>query len=177
DTFTLEGGEGRKLRQLKAKALRSGSELEIVPAAGVAPLLPELRAVSDAWLAARDTKEKGFSLGFWSEPYIVKHDLAVIRHDGRIVAFANIWTTGKKLEYSVDLMRHLPDAPAGIMDLLFIGLMERAKADGYKWFNLGMASLSGLPQHWLASHWSSRGVFFFRLAHRLYNFEGLSAFK
>jgi phosphatidylglycerol lysyltransferase len=177
DTFTLEGGEGRKLRQLKAKALRSGSELEIVPAAGVAPLLPELRAVSDAWLAARDTKEKGFSLGFWSEPYIVKHDLAVIRHDGRIVAFANIWTTGKKLEYSVDLMRHLPDAPAGIMDLLFIGLMERAKADGYKWFNLGMAPLSGLPQHRLASHWSRLGAFFFRHADRLYNFEGLRAFK
>lgn len=177
NTFTLEGGEGRKLRQLKAKALRSGSQFEIVPAAKVAAILPDLKDVSDAWLAARDTREKGFSLGFWSDAYMLEHDIAVVRHAGRIVAFANIWKTSTRHEYSVDLMRHRPDAPAGIMDLLFIGLMDEAKAQGFRWFNLGMAPLSGLPQHRLASHWSRLGAFFFRHADRLYNFEGLRAFK
>ncbi len=76
------------------------------------------------------------------------------------MAFANLWTTGQKEEFSIDLMRHLPDAPQGTMDLLLIGLMEHAKANGYRWFNLGMAPLSGLAQHRLASIWSRAGTFF-----------------
>jgi phosphatidylglycerol lysyltransferase len=74
-------------------------------------------------------------------------------------------------------MRHRPDAPQGIMDLLFIGLMQHAKAEGYRWFNLGMAPLSGLSQHRLASLWARFGTFFFRHADRLYKFEGLRLFK
>ncbi len=175
--FTLEGGEGRKLRQTKSKAERSGATLEFVPAEKVDKLIPQLERVSNAWIEERGQREKGFSLGFWSETYLNRCDLAIIRHEGRIVAFANLWTTGQKEEFSIDLMRHLPDAPQGTMDLLLIGLMEHAKANGYRWFNLGMAPLSGLPQHRLASIWSRAGTFFFRHADRLYNFEGLRAFK
>jgi phosphatidylglycerol lysyltransferase len=175
--FTLEGGEGRKLRQTKSKAERSGATLEFVPAEKVDKLIPQLERVSNAWIEERGQREKGFSLGFWSEPYLIRCDLAIVRHEGRIVAFANIWTTGQKEEFSIDLMRHLPDAPQGTMDLLLIGLMEHAKANGYRWFNLGMAPLSGLAQHRLASIWSRAGTFFFRHADRLYNFEGLRAFK
>ena len=141
--FTLEGGEGRKLRQTKSKAERSGATLEFVPAEKVDKLIPQLERVSNAWIEERGQREKGFSLGFWSETYLSRCDLAIIRHEGRIVAFANIWTTGQKEEFSIDLMRHLPDAPQGTMDLLLIGLMEHAKANGYRWFNLGMAPLSG----------------------------------
>jgi phosphatidylglycerol lysyltransferase len=175
--FTLEGGEGRKLRQTYAKMERTGAKLEIVPQAEAHKVLEELRDLSDAWLDARGTTEKGFSLGFWSDAYIVQHDLAVVRHEGRAVAFANIWKTADKGEFSVDLMRHRPDAPQGIMDLLFIGLMQHAKAEGYRWFNLGMAPLSGLSQHRLASLWARFGTFFFRHADRLYKFEGLRLFK
>jgi phosphatidylglycerol lysyltransferase len=177
EKFTLEGGEGRKLRQTKAKAERSGATLEFVAAAKVDRLIPQLERVSSAWIEERGQREKGFSLGFWSEPYLNKCDLAILRHESRIVAFANIWTTGQKEEFSIDLMRHLPDAPQGTMDLLLIGLIEHAKAQGYRWFNLGMAPLSGLSQHRLASIWSRAGMFFFRHADRLYNFEGLRAFK
>ena len=74
-------------------------------------------------------------------------------------------------------MRYRGDAPAGVMDLLFIGLMQHAKEQGYRWFNLGMAPLAGLPQHRLASLWSRAGGLFFRHADRFYNFEGLRLFK
>lgn len=175
--FTLEGGEGRKLRQAKAKAERSGATLELLPTEKVDGLIPQLERISTLWLDDRGQREKGFSLGFWSEPYIKACDLAIIRHEGHIVAFANIWTTDQKEEFSIDLMRHLPSAPQGTMDLLLIGLMEHAQAQGYRWFNLGMAPLSGLSKHRLASIWSRVGTFFFRHADRLYNFEGLRAFK
>lgn len=175
--FTLEGSEGRRLRQAKAKAERSGGAFEIVPAAQVEALLPELEAVSDAWLEEKGNKEKGFSLGFWSPNYVKRYDQAVIRQNGRIVAFANIWRGGDKKEYTVDLMRYLPDGPAGMMDLLFIGLLAQAKSEGYQWFNLGMAPLSGLPRHRLASLWSRIGAFVYRRGDRFYNFEGLRSYK
>lgn len=174
--FTLEGGEGRKLRQAKAKAERSGARVEIVPAAE-AVLMPGIKQVSDAWLAARHQNEKGFSLGFWSDAYLSRFDIAVIRCEGRVAAFANIWRSADFKEYSVDVMRVAPEAPQGAMDLLFISLMERAKAEGYATFNLGMAPLSGLPQHRLAPLWLRLAHGLFRYGERFYRFEGLRAYK
>ena len=175
--FTLVGGEGRKLRQARAKAEKSGAALEIIPAAGVEELLPQLKDVSDAWLADRDQREKGFSLGFWSPSYLTQFDMAVIRLDGRVLAFANIWRGADHHEYSVDLMRARPDAPQGVMDLLFISLMEQAKGEGFRWFNLGMAPLSGLPRHRLAPLWTRLAHIVSRTGDRFYNFEGLRAYK
>lgn len=175
--FTLEGGEGRKLRQARTKAEKSGARLEIVPAENVAALLPDLKVVSDAWLADRHQREKGFSLGFWSETYLGQFDMAVVRLGAQVVAFANIWRGAGNAEYSVDLMRARPDAPQGVMDLLFISLMERAKKDGYQWFNLGMAPLAGLPQHRLAPLWTRLAHLLSRTGDRFYNFEGLRAYK
>ena len=63
--FTLEGGEGRRLRQAKARAEKGGASFSIVPAGEVAPILEELRDISRAWLGHKG-REKGFSLGFWT---------------------------------------------------------------------------------------------------------------
>ncbi len=152
--FTLEGSEFRKLRQAKAHASRAGVSFEIIRADSIPLLLPELKRVSDAWLAQRPGREKGFALGFWSEDYLRRYDHAIVRDNGKIVAFANIWGPTSADEYSVDLMRHTPDAPNGVMDYLFICLLESLKAQGGLWFNLGMAPLSGLPHHRLAPLWS-----------------------
>jgi phosphatidylglycerol lysyltransferase len=176
-SFTLEGGEGRKWRQAKAAAERRGLSFAIVPAERVQAILPLLKEVSDAWLAGRGGAEKGFSLGFWSEAYLSRFDHAIVWQGDRIVAFANIWRAAQGSECSVDLMRHLPDAAAGTMDYLFICLMAAAKAEGFQWFNLGMAPLSGLPQHRLASRWSRLGTLIYRHGDSFYNFEGLRAFK
>ena len=53
--------------------------------------MDQLRAVSDDWLAAKASAEKGFSLGFFDEAYVSRFPVAVIERDGRIQAFANIW--------------------------------------------------------------------------------------
>ncbi len=150
---------------------------EIVPAATVSNFLPALKRVSNAWLAQRGHREKGFSLGFWNEPYLERHDFAVVRHNGRIVAFANVWKSTAAATYSLDLMRHVPDAPDGTMDYLMTRLLEQAQTDGFKWFNLGMAPLSGLSEHRLASRWARLAGLIFRYGDRLYNFEGVRIFK
>ena len=42
---------------------RDGGSFQVVPAKGVPPLMPELRAISEAWLREGTLREKGFSLG------------------------------------------------------------------------------------------------------------------
>ncbi len=64
----------------------------------------------------------------------------------KIVAFTNIFCGFEKEELSADLMRHLPEAPNGVMDYLFVEIMLWGKREGYRWFNLGMAPLSGLEE-------------------------------
>ena len=177
-SFALAGGERKGLRRAMKDVDASGATLEIVPAESVAPLLDTLRTVSDAWLEAKHTREKGFSLGRFDEGYIARFPLALVRNDaGRVVAFANLWTTDTKEELSVDLMRHTADAPHGVMDYLFIRLMLWGRDEGYQWFNFGMAPLSGLERRQLAPLWARSGAWLYRHGEHFYNFQGLRQYK
>lgn len=175
--FTLDGPTAKQLRHAERRATHEGARFEIVRAADVAAILPELRAVSDAWLRAKNQGEKAFSLGRFDDAYIARSDCAVVRVEGRIVAFANIWATPDKSELSVDLMRHADCAPYGTMDYLFIQLMRWGQSHGYHWFNLGLAPLSGLGERRLASIWAQAGALLYRHGEFLYGFEGLRAYK
>ncbi len=156
---------------------RDGVTFEVIPASAVGPLLPELRAVSDAWLQEKRTREKGFSLGRFDEAYISRFPIAVARRGGAIVAFANVWGTATKAELSVDLMRYLPDAPGGVMQFIFAEMMLWGKAHQYEYFRLGMAPLSGLERRMLAPLWSRLGAFMYRHGEHFYNFQGLREYK
>ena len=61
----------------------------VVPASEVPSLLPTLRESSDQWLEAKHTREKGFSLGRFDEPYLRRFPVALAERDGGIQAFAN----------------------------------------------------------------------------------------
>lgn len=174
--FTLTGGVGRRHRQALARGARNGLTFEIVPDNKIDPVIAEMRGVSDAWLQDKG-REKGFSLGFWSDEYIRRFDAAVIRQNGRMVAFANLWRGAGSMEFSIDLMRFRPDAPPGVMDMMIVALMDQAKNEGYHWFNLGMAPLSGLPVHRLASVWANLAGIVCHWGDSYFNFEGLHAYK
>jgi phosphatidylglycerol lysyltransferase len=176
DSFSLEGAARADLRQSHRRANRDGATFELVARSGVPALLPPLRAVSDAWLAAKNTAEKRFSLGFFDERYISHFDVAVVRHQGAVVAFANLWRGGTT-ELSVDLMRYNDAAPKGVVDYMLIECMLWGRAQGFRWFNLGMAPLSGLEEHALAPTWHKLGRIVQRYGETFYNFEGLRKFK
>ncbi len=63
------------------------------------------------------------------------------------------------------------------MDFLFVELMLWGRAQGYRWFNLGMAPLAGLEQHRLAPMWHKAGRLVFRYGEEFYNFAGLRQYK
>jgi len=176
--FTLEGGKMRGLRQtLNRFRTRENASFAIVPAAGVPAIMPALKAVSEEWLLEKGHGEKGFSLGRFDPDYLAMTDCAVVRVEGRIVAFANIWKAGEKRELSVDLMRHVEDAPGGVMDYLFVELMLWGQAEGYGRFALGLAPLSGVGGRRMAPTWAKIAALVFRHGERFYGFRGLRAYK
>ncbi len=172
--FSLEGGSRKWMRKMQRKIESEGVSFAISDAQ---PILPELCAISDAWLAEKRAREKGFSLGFFAEDYVRRFPIAVVKKDDRIVAFANIWTSGDSEELSVDLMRHAGDAPSGVMDYMFLNLILWGQAQGYRWFNLGVAPLSGLENRALSTMWARLGALTYRLGENFYNFQGLRQYK
>lgn len=175
--FTLDGPNARPLRYADRRAEREGAAFEMIPACEVPAIIDELSKISSHWLRAKGHREKGFSVGRFDPDYLKRLDCAVVRVHGRIVAFANIWKTADRSELSVDLMRHDDVMPYGAMDFLFTRIMMWGKAQGYEWFNLGLAPLSGLEARRLAPLWAKLGSLLYRHGEALYGFEGLRAYK
>lgn len=176
-SFTLEGPAARPLRYAERRAEREGAQFEMIAAVDVPAIMAELQGISDRWLNAKGHKEKGFSVGRFDPNYIAQCDCAIVRQEGKIVAFANMWKTTNRSELSVDLMRHDDAMPYGTMDFLFVHIMQWGKEQGYRWFNLGIAPLSGLEARRLAPLWSKLGSLLYRHGEALYGFEGLRAYK
>ncbi len=175
--YSLEGSHRRNLRRDFRRLEREGASFEIVPTDGVEAILPQLAVVSADWLESKRTREKGFSLGGFDPAYLRRFRHAIVRHQGRIVAFANLWETGSREELSMDLMRYTRDAPPGVMDFLFVHTFLWGAAERYRWFNLGMAPLSGFERRSLAPFRHRVGALVFEHGERFYNFQGLRQFK
>lgn len=175
--FSLEGSVRKDLRRTKKKSLEAGLTFEITHKRNVPDLISQLQQISDAWLGDKTTSEKGFSLGCFNPQYLVRFDLAVVRLQERLIAFANIWRGADHSELSVDLMRYLPDSPSGVMEFLFTELMLYGRSAGYRWFNLGMAPLSGIEPHRLGPLWNRASGLLFRHGEHFYNFRGLRNYK
>ncbi|MCL5271451.1 MAG: bifunctional lysylphosphatidylglycerol flippase/synthetase MprF [bacterium] len=175
--FTMTGGSRKSFRHAVRRMEEAGCRFEWVPREEVPALLPRLRVISDAWLAGKNAREKGFSLGYFDEAYLKRNPIALIHQGDRLLAFANIWAGAGKEELSIDMMRYLPDAPPGVMDYLFIQLMLEGQRQGYGRFNLGMAPLSGLENRALAPFWMRVGSFIFKHGEHFYNFQGLRQYK
>lgn len=150
DTFGLQGSKNSKLRQVISRGSKDGLSFEVIPQEQVPALLEDLKTVSDIWLRDKKSAEKGFSLGYFDEDYLKRFDCAIVKYQGDIVAFANLWQSGQHNELSIDLMRYKDvQNSAGkevknMMDYLFINLFMWGKEAGYHHFSLGMAPFTGL---------------------------------
>jgi phosphatidylglycerol lysyltransferase len=176
-TFSLDGAEKKPFRLVMNRFARSGMTFRVAPVEEVPHLLPKLRDASDAWLRGKRASEKGFSLGFFADDYLVRFPVAVVEEEGRVTAFATVWPGPDGGELSVDLMRYRPDAPRNVMEALLLHLMLWGREHGYRRFNLGMAPLSGLEVSAIAPVWTRIGSFLFQRGEVLYNFQGLRTYK
>ncbi|HZX30682.1 MAG TPA: phosphatidylglycerol lysyltransferase domain-containing protein [Rhodocyclaceae bacterium] len=167
----------KELRRAHARTARLGCRFEILPREAVPTALPALEQVSDAWLARKATCEKSFSGASFDGDYLAHFPVAVVFRGEEIIAFANLWQGAGKEELSIDLMRHRPDAPHGVMDFLFCELLLWGREQGFRWFNFGLAPLAGLDRKGDCPLWNPIGGFIYRHGRRFYNCRGLRRYK
>jgi phosphatidylglycerol lysyltransferase len=74
-------------------------------------------------------------------------------------------------------MRHRPDAPAGVMDYLFVKLFLQMKEKGFERFNLGLAPMSGFRENENASVEEKAIHSFFQRLNFLFSYRGLKRYK
>jgi phosphatidylglycerol lysyltransferase len=175
--FSLDQPGRKDLRYSVRRGERDGLVFSVVPREGVGAIVGELRSVSDAWLKTRNTAEKRFSVGSFDPRYLAEFSIAVVRVNGVVTAFANIWMAQGGRDAAVDLMRFDPASSPYTMEFLFGRMMLWAKDQGVEWMGLGMAPLSGMAARDLAPFWQRLGAAIFHVGERFYNFRGLRLFK
>ena len=148
-------GAARALRRTQRQMEREACTFEIVPADAVPPLLPELAAVSDAWLAEKHTREKGFSLGFFDRTYSRG---SRSRWCGSGARSSRSPTSGPAAprRSSRSTSCATADRAPGRDGLPLHRADAVGQGRGLRWFSLGMAPLSGLERRTLAPLWIQR---------------------
>jgi lysylphosphatidylglycerol synthetase-like protein (DUF2156 family) len=177
DSFSLKGRKREVLRRNWRKAGEVGALFEVVPAQAVPAILDELETISDAWLKHHAGGDKAFSMGGFIRRYVAEFPCALVRVEGKIVAFATIWTTPDRTTFSMDLMRYSDDAPKNVMDYLFVELLHWGVGQGYVAFEFGVAPLAGLEDRPLAPILSRVGRLMFERGEEIYNFRGVRRYK
>ncbi len=177
-TFSLSQPQHRDLRSALKHASERKWTFEILPPNSTPEIYRRLGEISKAWLASKKAREKRFSVGFFDVAYLKRFPIAVVRCGEEMIAFGDLWLGAEKSELSLDLMRYAPDKTShGVMDYLFAQVLLWGKAQGYEWFNLGMAPLAGLNTADEPLLWRKLGNWVFRHGEHFYNFQGLRSFK
>ncbi|WP_257984481.1 bifunctional lysylphosphatidylglycerol flippase/synthetase MprF [Neobacillus cucumis] len=177
ETFSLKGNKMKGLRALKYKFNGEKYYFDVLYPPYSNDLMEELREISDEWLLGG--KEKGFSIGFFDENYLNKAPIAIVKDENdQILGFMSIMCVYDDFKtVSVDLMRFKQSAPDGLIDFLFLSLIDWAMGEGYQRFNMGMAPLSnvGLSKFSFLSEKIAAQIFLH--GHFIYHFKGLRKFK
>jgi phosphatidylglycerol lysyltransferase len=174
--FSLAGKKRQNLRSVVHQTERAGFTFDVVEPPFDADWLGQLRTISDEWLAGRD--EGGFSLGYFKPDYLRHGPIAVLSDgDGNPVAFASLVESRSQNQVGVDLMRYTKAAPKGVMDVLFVHLIDYAKNEGAATFNLGTCPLANVGVHSQSFLRERIANLVYRFGSAVYSFEGLRRYK
>jgi phosphatidylglycerol lysyltransferase len=139
EAFSLEGKRMKHLRNVRNKLEREGFRIDVLEPPIAPDVISELRAVSNGWLTLPGRRERGFTLGRFTDEYVGACTILALRDDaGMIQAFLNQIPDGVPGEVTFDMMRHRPTAPNGAMDALMLFLFAWAKDRGATRVSLGM---------------------------------------
>ncbi|WP_243348560.1 phosphatidylglycerol lysyltransferase domain-containing protein [Parabacteroides sp. FAFU027] len=150
NTFTLEGGSRKPMRNAVNKVIERGYKSTIHTPPIKDGVLQKLRAVSDEWLNETGRSEIIFSQGMFIWEELKQQTIITVESpEEKIVAFLNVIPDYAKEEATYDLIRKTLDAPNGVMDFILIELFKYVKSQQLRYVNLGFAPLSGIesPQN------------------------------
>jgi phosphatidylglycerol lysyltransferase len=145
NTFTLQGGDKKRIRNAMNKVAETGFKLHVYDPPLKEGLLQKLKAVSDNWLVDMERQELVFSQGVFNWDEIKKQTVLVAENEEeKIAGFLNIIPDYVKDEGTFDLIRKTSDAPNGVIDFLHVELFRYFKEKNIRYVNLGFAPLSGI---------------------------------
>ncbi|WP_297519317.1 bifunctional lysylphosphatidylglycerol flippase/synthetase MprF [uncultured Clostridium sp.] len=176
-SFEVVGNKMKSLKKSRNKMVSDGYTFEMIYPPYSQELMARLKYISDDWLDGRS--EKGYSVGFFDEYYLSKEGIGLVKNsEGEIEGFANIMSmyNGKE-SFSVDLMRFTKEATRGVMDYMFINLIEVGKEKGYEKFNMGMAPLANVGTSKYAFLSEKIALQVYEYGQIFYSFKGLRKFK
>lgn len=177
-TFTLDGSAMKPLRAPVAKLERLGYQVSVLEPPHTPWLMHQLRTVSDEWLQVMGSREKRFSLGWFTDSYVQSTPVVVLRDElGLVVAFASLVEVPNRSELTIDLMRRSNRTPSGGMDALFVHLIQWAREHGYQRVNLGLSPLANVGTSVDDPTIERALKFMYRHLNQFYNFQGVHAFK
>lgn len=165
------------VRESHQELQKSGYQWEIIFPESLEKYLPELKAISEVSITDQNRKERGFSVGHFDEKYLANFPIAVVKKDEELVAFSNILRGAEQYELAIDLLRYGPDLPDGIINYMLVETMLWGKQEGYEWFNLGMAPLSGMDEHDFSPGWNRLADFIYTYGENFYGFKTVRTYK
>ncbi|MEG3032379.1 MAG: phosphatidylglycerol lysyltransferase domain-containing protein, partial [Enterococcus sp.] len=134
-----------------------------------AELLPQLAAVSNAWLNGKG--EKYFGNGRFETDYILKSPVAVARNnENQIVGFITQQAISPNW-VSYDLLRILPEAPKELANFLVLGMLASWEQAGFKKVDLGMVPLAQVGAGPFAFFEERIMNIIYRYGNAIYNFQ------
>jgi len=178
ENFHLDGSKKKDFRNRIRKLEKLGYSVKFYDKPLDDEMVLRLKQISHEWLADSKRRERGFSLGYFSEQYIKETAVMTVEdQNGIIVAFLNMISSYKKSEVGIDLMRKSRNAPSGVMDYLFVKTILHLKVKSYKTLNIGMAPMAGFQAHEKAAIEELAVHSIFQRLNFLFNYIGLKVFK
>jgi phosphatidylglycerol lysyltransferase len=178
EEFNLDGKSMKHIRHALNQFQKTGLRAVYYEPPVAEDILAGIREVSDDWLRIPGRRERGFTVGVFSEEEVRRTPVfAAVQPDGRILAFMNLIPSYAPGETTIDLMRHRRDAPDGVMDSLFVRLFERQKQMGFKRFSLGLAPLSGFREGEEAGAEERAVQYFLQRSNFIFSYSGLAGYK
>jgi phosphatidylglycerol lysyltransferase len=145
NTFSLEGGNKKPMRNAVNKVKDRGYKPVFYTAPVKDGILQKLKSVSDEWLHDTGRKEIVFSQGVFNWDELKQQTILTVESpEDKIIAFINIIPDYAKGEATYDLIRKTKDAPNGIMDFILVELFKYLKDQGFTHVNMGFAPMSGI---------------------------------
>ena len=177
-TFSTKGKANQNLRTAVNRFTKLGYEVKFYEPPISKELLDKLKPVSDEWLQMMKGAEKRFSVGWFNDKYLRNNAIAVIQNSSSdIVAFANSISANQDKEIAVDLMRRRADVENGVMEFLFVSLLQHYQQLGYERFDLGLSALSGIGEKQESPRLEKALRYLYQHLNHFYNFQGLHSFK
>ena len=145
NTFKLEGGARKPMRNAINKVVDRGFKATIHEAPVKDGILQKIKSVSDEWLEDMERTEIIFSQGMFDWVELKQQTIITVENaEEKIVAFLNIIPDYAPNEATYDLIRKTKDAPNGVMDFILVELFKYLKEKQIRYVNLGFAPMSGL---------------------------------